>query len=120
MAAASQHVSHVRALYKAILKLHRGLPLQMQALGDQYVKEEFRHHKEAGKQEVDIFMHEWTKYYVTLAKQLGPKHKFKTVGQNLSSELLNNFSDEQIGQLKELLDATTVPASPASDADEKR
>ena len=49
MAAASEHVSRVRALYKAILKLHRGLPLPMQALGDQYVKEEFRRHKEAQK-----------------------------------------------------------------------
>ena len=60
MAAASEHVSRVRALYKAILKLHRGLPLPMQALGDQYVKEEFRRHKEAQKHEVDIFMREWT------------------------------------------------------------
>ena len=60
MAAVGEHVSRVRALYKAILKLHRGLPLHMQALGDQYVKEEFRRHKEAQKQEVDIFMREWT------------------------------------------------------------
>ena len=60
MAAVGEHASRVRALYKGILKLHRGLPLQMQALGDQYVKEEFRRHKEAQKPEVDIFMVEWT------------------------------------------------------------
>ncbi|KAK7497556.1 hypothetical protein BaRGS_00011196 [Batillaria attramentaria] len=118
MAALGEHVSRVRALYKAILKLHRGLPLQMQALGDQYVKEEFCRHKEANKQEVDIFMTEWTKYYVTLAKQLGPKRKFKTVGEHLSPELLDNFNNEQVGQLKELLEAATTPGS-ASGAEGK-
>lgn len=92
----------------------------MQALGDQYVKEEFRRHKEAQKQEVDIFMHEWTKYFVTLAMQLGPKKKFKTVGEHLSPELLDNFNEEQVGQLKELLDAATSPASKADGSGEKR
>ena len=54
------HVGRVRALYKAILKLHRALPLQLQAIGDQYVKEEFRRHKNANPTEADAFMIEWT------------------------------------------------------------
>ncbi|KAL8559331.1 hypothetical protein ACOMHN_060021 [Nucella lapillus] len=121
MAGVGQHVSRVRALYKAVLKLHRGLPLQMQALGDQYVREEFRRHKEAGQPEVEVFMNEWTKYYVTLARQLGPKRKFRTVGENLSVELMENFSEEQMGQLKELFDATISPDAAAStDAEDKR
>ena len=54
------HVSRVRALYKAILRLHRGLPLQMKALGDQYVKDEFKRHKDVPGNEAQIFMGEWT------------------------------------------------------------
>lgn len=53
-------VSRVRALYKAILRIHRGLPLQMKALGDQYVKDEFRRHKNCTPHEADVFMNEWT------------------------------------------------------------
>lgn len=29
------HVQRVRLLYKTILRLHRGLPIEMKALGDQ-------------------------------------------------------------------------------------
>jgi hypothetical protein len=32
----------------------------MRALGDEYVKEEFRRHKKAEKAEVAVFMVEWT------------------------------------------------------------
>ena len=57
---AAEHVLRVRALYKALLRLHRGLPLQMQALGNQYMKDEFKRHKEANAAEVEVFMVEWT------------------------------------------------------------
>ena len=63
---------------------------------------------------------ELQKYYVGLAKQLGPKRKFKTVGENLSPDLLDNFNEEQIGQLKELLEATVSPPSQESGTEEKR
>ena len=56
----AQHTRQVRALYKGLLRLHRGLPFQLQAMGDQYVKDEFRRHKEVPKAEADIFMTEWT------------------------------------------------------------
>lgn len=55
-----EHVARVRALYKAILRLHRGMPQEMQALGDQYVKDEFQRHKTAEAQFVPVFMKEWT------------------------------------------------------------
>jgi len=103
----SPHPARVRALYKALLKLHRGLPLQMKALGDQYVKSEFRLHKNAGAAETDQFMHEWTKYYVTLAKQLNKKQKNLSVGQAISTEMMDVLSPEQVGQLHELFKATT-------------
>ncbi|XP_067686676.1 succinate dehydrogenase assembly factor 3, mitochondrial-like [Haliotis asinina] len=103
------HVSRVRALYKGILKLHRGLPLEMKAIGDQYVKSEFRLHKSAPDQESKIFMSEWTKYYITLAKQLGQRKQKQMIGVELSEELLDNFREEQIGQLMELLKESQKP-----------
>lgn len=102
MAEVLKHTSQVRALYKALLKIHRGLPYELQAMGDQYVKDEFRRHKNCTTKEADIFMHEWTKYYVTLAKQLTARKKVQTVGNNMSPEFLDNFSEEQVVQLVEL------------------
>lgn len=42
------------------------------------------------------------KYYLELAKQLAAKKKKQKVGNNLSAQLLENFSDEQVVQLVEL------------------
>ncbi|XP_070996205.1 protachykinin-like isoform X3 [Oncorhynchus clarkii lewisi] len=42
-----------------ILLLHRFLPIDLRALGDQYVKDEFRRNKTAAPEEVTIFMREW-------------------------------------------------------------
>lgn len=53
------HVQKVRLLYKTCLKLHRGLPIHMKAIGDAYVKDEFRRHKAAEKAQVDVFMEAW-------------------------------------------------------------
>lgn len=39
------HVRRVRILYKSILKLHRGLPIEVQELGTNYVRDEFKRHK---------------------------------------------------------------------------
>ena len=54
------HVGRVRLLYKTILRLHRGMPLELQAIGDQYVKDEFKRHKDAEPAFVSEFMNEWT------------------------------------------------------------
>ena len=54
------HTSRVRILYKSILRLHRGLPLELRALGDQYVKDEFRRHIDCDAKFVPTFMNEWT------------------------------------------------------------
>jgi len=55
----SAHVSKVRSLYKRILVLHRFLPIDLRALGDQYVKDEFRRHGGAAPEEAAGFMAEW-------------------------------------------------------------
>ncbi|KFO23885.1 Protein ACN9 like protein, mitochondrial [Fukomys damarensis] len=54
-----EHVSRVRALYRLILQLHRLLPVDLKALGDQYVKDEFRRHKTVGFEEAQRFLQEW-------------------------------------------------------------
>uniref|UniRef100_A0A8C7M5M7 Succinate dehydrogenase assembly factor 3 n=1 Tax=Oncorhynchus kisutch TaxID=8019 RepID=A0A8C7M5M7_ONCKI len=41
------------------LLLHRFLPIDLRALGDQYVKNEFRRNKTAAPEEVTVFMREW-------------------------------------------------------------
>lgn len=59
------HVQRVRILYKTILRLHRGLPPEIQVLGTNYVRDEFRRHKNCNEDIAIIFMNEWTvsKFY---------------------------------------------------------
>lgn len=54
------HVRKVRLLYKTILRLHRGLPKELQELGQQYVRDEFHRHKNCNPKETQTFMFEWT------------------------------------------------------------
>ncbi|KAF7223329.1 succinate dehydrogenase assembly factor 3, mitochondrial [Nothobranchius furzeri] len=109
----SAHVSRVRRLYKRILVLHRFLPLHLRALGDQYVKDEFRRHKEATAEEADSFMTEWQKYKDTLQTQVlessGSPRGSVVFGTDLSEEKLSHFQDEQICQLYELMLESTKP-----------
>jgi hypothetical protein len=39
------HAQRVKILYKSILRLHRGLPSEMQELGTSYMRDEFKRHK---------------------------------------------------------------------------
>ena len=48
-----------RTLYRRILALHRRLPLEQKALGDQYVKAEFRRHINVSKEQALEFLQEW-------------------------------------------------------------
>lgn len=54
------HVQKVRLLYKTILRLHRGLPKELQELGQVYVRDEFRRHKNCNPKEAQTFMLEWS------------------------------------------------------------
>uniref|UniRef100_A0A3P8S8C8 Succinate dehydrogenase assembly factor 3 n=1 Tax=Amphiprion percula TaxID=161767 RepID=A0A3P8S8C8_AMPPE len=111
--AAAAHVSAVRSLYKRILVLHRFLPIDLRALGDQYVKDEFRRHKGATPEEVKGFMTEWKNYKDTLQTQVlesaGERLSEVKFGANLSDGKLRDFQDEQIGQLYELMLESTKP-----------
>uniref|UniRef100_A0A3P9L7X7 Succinate dehydrogenase assembly factor 3 n=1 Tax=Oryzias latipes TaxID=8090 RepID=A0A3P9L7X7_ORYLA len=107
------HVSRVRALYKRILVLHRFLPLHLRALGDQYVKGEFRRHKEVTEVEAGRFMAEWENYKDTLQGQVleaaGRGPGSVRFGAELPEQKLADFQNEQIGQLYELMLESTKP-----------
>ncbi|XP_032108770.1 succinate dehydrogenase assembly factor 3, mitochondrial [Sapajus apella] len=110
---AGLHVSRVRALYKRVLQLHRVLPPDLKALGDQYVKDEFRRHKAVGSDEAQRFLQEWEVYATVLSQQANENRQNSTgkacFGIFLPEEKLNDFRDEQIGQLQELMQETTKP-----------
>ncbi|KAM3858202.1 succinate dehydrogenase assembly factor 3, mitochondrial [Diretmus argenteus] len=113
MASSSAHVSKVRSLYKRILLLHRFLPIDLRALGDQYVKDEFRRHKQASPEEATGFMREWEDYKDTIQTQVlesaGDRVKTLNFGADLSDAKFKEFQDEQIGQLYELMLESTKP-----------
>jgi hypothetical protein len=72
--------------------------------GDEYARAEFKAHKSAETQFVSTFMTEWSSYAVQLSKQLGVRgaHLAKPLGSNLQVEMLDLFTEEQLGQLLEL------------------
>ncbi|KAM8766180.1 succinate dehydrogenase assembly factor 3, mitochondrial [Acanthopagrus schlegelii] len=111
--AASAHVSRVRSMYKRILVLHRFLPIDLKALGDQYVKDEFRRHKTASPEVVKSFMAEWENYKDTLQAQVlesaGERLGTIKFGTDLAEGKLNDFQGDQIGQLYELMLESTKP-----------
>ena len=91
-------------LYRQILRLHRQMLPALRALGDDYVKSEFRRHKSCDPRYVPTFMHEWSLYANTLSKQVQSKkgQDVPVVGEKLDRQKLDSFSSEQIGQLFEL------------------
>ncbi|CAI6360808.1 unnamed protein product [Macrosiphum euphorbiae] len=104
------HVQRVRLLYKTILRLHRGLPNELQELGQAYVRDEFRRHKNCNPKETQIFMMEWSKYTLTLSEQLLKNAKSNIgFGKNIDKDdgVLDSFTDDQIVQLYNLFKETT-------------
>jgi hypothetical protein len=69
-AGGSSKAAPVLALFRQIMRLHRDkLPPPMRAMGDTYVKDEFRKHLK-GKttdEQWRVFMHEWQRYHAMLA-----------------------------------------------------
>ncbi|KAF4080611.1 hypothetical protein AMELA_G00173420 [Ameiurus melas] len=105
------HVSRVRALYKRILMLHRFMPIDLKALGDQYVKDEFRRHKSAPPEQAQHFMKEWEAYRDTLQTQVleAAGRGKMAFGADLSEQKLRDFQDDQMGQLYELMLESNKP-----------
>uniref|UniRef100_A0AAG5DG37 Succinate dehydrogenase assembly factor 3 n=1 Tax=Anopheles atroparvus TaxID=41427 RepID=A0AAG5DG37_ANOAO len=100
------HGQKVRILYKSILRLHRGMPPALQEMGNNYVKDEFKRHKNCSPIESQKFMNEWAGYALNLAEQLGLRGKpgpVGMIGEDLSESQLEHFREEQLTQLYELL-----------------
>ncbi|XP_067617391.1 succinate dehydrogenase assembly factor 3, mitochondrial isoform X2 [Eurosta solidaginis] len=98
------HAQKVRILYKTILRLHRGLPVELRDLGNQYAREEFRRHLSCSPMEAHLFMTEWAKYAVTITSQLGLKGKPRgTIGDELDTNTVEMLKDDQVVQLYGLM-----------------
>lgn len=88
-----------------------GLPAELQPIGNGYVRDEFRRHKNCNQNEANVFMIEWTNYAVDLSQQLGLGLKGKPqqkIGKHLAETDLDKFKEDQIVQLYELMKATKL------------
>ncbi|GAQ42334.1 acetate non-utilizing protein 9 [Aspergillus tubingensis] len=87
-------------LYRRILRVHRKkLDPEMRILGDGYVKSEFRAHRNVDNPlHIIGFLTEWQLYAQKLEGDAW-------IGEKLDKGKLDKMSDQQIGQLYELMQA---------------
>ena len=110
-------------LYRSLLRAHRSLPPEMRALGDDYVKAEFRRHQKIDNPlQIVAFCSQWKMYLDSL--QADSKNPDGLRGMSLDPSLLEKFSDEQLYQLYELqlateevFDPERAQAAPPADYD---
>ena len=90
-------------LYRTILRQHRlKLPAEMRALGDRYVKDEFRQHRSANAEFLPRFFGEWEKYATHLQQKAGNADGYgKPIG-----EAVRNMTEEQKAMLAKLAEET--------------
>lgn len=92
-------------LYRRLLRAHRKLDADMRAVGDNYIKDEFRRHKGIDNPlQIIGFLSSWKMYLDQLEVQQGQPGGFR--GHRLDPQLLDKMSDEQIYQIHELMTAT--------------
>ncbi|KAK4188536.1 putative mitochondrial acetate non-utilizing protein 9 precursor [Podospora australis] len=87
-------------LYRRLLRAHRKhLPSEMRLLGDEYVKAEFRAHRNVENPVHLIgFLTEWQLYAQKIEGD-------SWAGEKLDQGKIEKMSDEQLGQLYELFQA---------------
>lgn len=87
-------------LYRRLFRAHRKhLPPQMRVLGDEYIKHEFRAHRNVDNPAHLIgFLTEWQLYAQKIEGD-------SWVGEKLDPGKVEKMSDQQIGQLYELMQA---------------
>jgi hypothetical protein len=97
-------------LYKEIFVLHRiKLPPAMKALGDMYLRKEFKTHMYRGncsRTQFEQFINAWKSYAEMIRSQES------VTGKPLSAEQRRLLNDSQRGQLEELEKATSELVSP--------
>lgn len=96
-AAAAQRSFSLR-LYKAILRSHkRMLPAVMRDIGDAYVRDEFKRHKDAKPEHLNSFFREWLAYLDQMKNQ-----GESGFGAPMKEDQLTSLSKEQQQQLEQL------------------
>lgn len=91
----------ILSLYRDVLRVHRqNLPPTMRALGDRYVRDEFRRHKEGDTTDPQwrAFGSEWQQYVVTL------RGSGAQVTGQIGRDVVESLSQEQLQQLDRLRD----------------
>ncbi|KAH9847536.1 ACN9-domain-containing protein [Lenzites betulinus] len=95
------------------LAVMKRLPVDMRSLGDNYVKDEFRRHRDvSNKVHIIGFLSQWKVYYDQMQKPEGFR------GKPLDPTTLEKMSAEQLGQLYEVMHAAKdvwKPVSPEQD-----
>lgn len=99
-------------LYRRLLRIHRKkLEPEQRVFGDTYVKAEFRRHKDIENPlHIVGFLTQWQQYGQTLEGD-------DWQGQKLDQELLDKMSDQQIGQMYELMQAIRRRGVESADED---
>ncbi|SCU96505.1 LADA_0H01288g1_1 [Lachancea dasiensis] len=95
-------------LYRRILREHQNLPGPQRELGDQYVKNEFKLHKDTSNPlHIVGFLASWQDYLHVITQ--GQWHE-----ATLSAEILDKLSPDQVNQLYELMKETETLAQGSS------
>ncbi|KAF6009888.1 hypothetical protein HII12_003434 [Brettanomyces bruxellensis] len=90
-------------LYREILRAHRKLPKAQKGLGDEYVRAEFRAHKNIDNPlQIVGFLSSWQNYLVVVKKNTHDDWK----KYRIPEKLLEKMSDDQIIQFYELMKET--------------
>ncbi|KAI5449028.1 hypothetical protein NCC49_005678 [Naganishia albida] len=97
-------------LYRALLRSHRSLPEEMRYIGDSYVKSEFRRTQSTDNPiHIIGFLSQW-KLYLDEVRAEAAREKGEGAkpfsGRPLNTEFFEKLSDEQAGQMYELMHAT--------------
>jgi len=91
-------------LYRRILRAHRALPHEMRSLGDDYVRAEFRRHKDVTNPVYIMgFLSQWKQYLDELPSG-SDAQGFS--GKKLDSTVFEKMSPEQLAQLYEVMHVT--------------
>ncbi|KZT61316.1 ACN9-domain-containing protein, partial [Calocera cornea HHB12733] len=89
----------------ALLRAHRALPPEMRGLGDEYVKSEFRRHQTVDNPVYIMgFLSQWKMYLDELRAQSSSSGGVR--GKKLDPTVFEKLSDEQVGQLWEVMHAS--------------
>lgn len=98
-------------LYRRLLRAHRSLPDEMRFMGDSYIKSEFRLTRSTDNPlHIIGFLSQWKAYLDQIDpanNQTGEKIDWSSnSGKKLDMEAFEKMSNEQVGQLYELMHAT--------------